>query len=92
MKFNKQQLKTLEQFNEMLISMAEDRFYGAVLSSKQKILGQIYDEVATNRCAGCNNNWIFRLARWYYDDIKEIESKSKLKTKRKVNKKVKNDK
>lgn len=84
-KFNKAQMDILSQYEDILIGMAKGTYRSAVLSRKQRVLGDIYDQVATNRCGSCNNNWIKRLGIWYIENKKKLE---KLKTKRKV----KNDK
>lgn len=76
-KYNDKQIKDLKKFHKMLVSMSNDTFRGAVLSSKQLVLGRIYDEIAENRCSSCNNNWIYRMANWYVNDLKIIESNKK---------------
>lgn len=92
-KYSNKQIKDLNKYHKMLVSMSNDTFRGAVLSSKQKVLGDIYDEIATNRCSSCNNNWIYRMAKWYVNDLKIIESdKKKAKYKKKSTDDTKGDK
>ena len=75
MRFKIEQLKVLYKYDKMLRSISNNTYYGAVLSKKQKVLGDIYDQVADNRCSSCNNNWIKRLANWYVKDMKVISNK-----------------
>lgn len=89
-KFNKAQMDILSQYEDILIGMAKGTYRGAVLSRKQRVLGDIYDQVATNRCSSCNNNWIKRLGIWYIENkkrIEQLELKKLNSSKKKQNKK-----
>lgn len=71
---------SLENFNrlakhhELMVKLIDQHRRGVYVSTTEKAeLKQVYENLTNNRiCGSCSNNWMKRLAKWYFESDHSI--------------------